>query len=708
MIDPLAPDAQTEEAAPSEKVKAIRALTSAGYTLIPLNGKTPAIKGWTSTKYGQYGERELAVGNYGVALGPTDLVLDFDPRNYAKDDKPLARLTAAVGLPPTLTVRTGGGGAHFYFKKPADFAVTGKLKGYAGVDIRTAGGQVVGPGSVHPETGKEYTIVTDRPATAVEAPAALLELLKKAETNFETQPGTSTYQDDEGTRARYVSYLTTSAPTSGSYSVACRGRDLGLPPEMTLELMLAHWNARRATPRTPEEMKTRVAHAYQYAKGALGNAHPAAGFTVVAPPPEKEEAITWDTDKNGAPRKNFVNLLTYMRFADTGLRNVFGYNEFTGEVVFMNPAPWHKGRMPANKAVSDSDLVLLKKHLALRHAFEMPVTTLIEAMTATAHDHRFHPVKEYLTSLKWDGVKRLDTWLVDLCGAQDTPYVRAVARKMLCAAVLRVFKPGIKFDSVPVLEGGQGIGKSTICSILGGEWAGDFKVDPHSPDSVQLMQGHWLIELAELEVTRRSDEDALKAFLTRQTDKARLAYGRLAAQFPRQSIFIATKNPGVDGTYLKDATGNRRWWPVELNPKGGQVDFAGLKAARNQLFAEAVVRAQAGEKLFMETKELKAEAKAVVRERHADDPWLERVEGWLYDASPKKDFVTIRDVFIDGLGGIDQRLDRRTTLRIASVLHSLGWFSGFKRINGRFVRGFKFAEDDENKKVLDDTLEGLL
>ena len=531
----------------SPKVAAIRALTAAGYVLIPVNGKSPSLKNWTATKFGTYGEKELAGGNYGIALGPDDLVLDVDPRNFKPGVNSLAELVKVVGpLSATFVVKTGGGGLHIFLKKPAGFHVKGKLKDYPGIDIRTAGGQVVGAGSVH-ESGGVYAVAAGSPDHVMTAPDKLLALCKKDAPNLDTKAGTPNYQTDEGSRALFVSYLKTEAPTSGSYGVACKGRDLGLPPQMTLDLMVEHWGPRRVTPRTPDELKVRVAHAYTYAKGAVGNAHPAAaGFTPVEVP-EKEPEIAWDTNENGKPRKTFVNLLTYMRLPGSGLHKIFGFNEFTGEIVLMNPAPWHKGRMPANKAVGDADLILLKKHLAIKHGFEMPVTTIIEAMTATAHDNKFHPVREYLDGLKWDGVERLDTFLVEFAGAPDTPYSRACARKMLCAAVMRIYRPGIKFDSVVVLEGGQGIGKSTICEILGGEWYGDFKIDPNSPDSVQLMQGHWFIEFAELEVTRRSEEDALKAFLSRRTDKARLAYGRLAAQFPRQSIFIATKNPDADG-----------------------------------------------------------------------------------------------------------------------------------------------------------------
>ncbi len=175
----------------------------------------------------------------------------------------------------------------------------------------------------------------------------------------------------------------------------------------------------------------------------------------------------------------------------------------------------------------------------------------------------YDPIQDYLGARVWDGVPRIDFWLRDFLGVKDTAYTRAVARKVLCAGVMRVYVPGCKFDHTMVLEGEQDIGKSTVCKILGSErFYGDFQIDPHNKDTVQNLQGLWIVEMAELATVRKADTDALKAFLTRSTDKIRVAFGRLPQEFPRQSMFIGSYNPDADGAYLKDATGNRRWWPA--------------------------------------------------------------------------------------------------------------------------------------------------
>jgi predicted P-loop ATPase len=570
------------------------------------------------------------------------------------------------------------------------------LKDFPGVEFKALGRQLVGPGSIHPDSGREYAVASGSPDKIAEAPAALLALIRRTAVPFE-EVGTGQYVNDAATQGRYVDYLEHQAPTSGSFLVACRGRDLGLPPATTWELMCEVWAKRRTSPRTPEELRAKVTHAYRYASGPVGNLHrPPTSRTPrpLRPPPAapKEEELSWVTTKQGAVVKCFQNLLTYFSYSQAGLTRVFGYNEFTGRVEFTRPAPWHHGRLPSYLGVGDNDLKLLKGHLAVKHGFEMPVQNIEEAVTVCAHDNRFHPVREYLYGLKWDGKPRLDNWLHEFLGVEDSEYTRACARKVLCAAVMRVMKPGIKFDHVLVLEGAQGIGKSSVCHILGGEHSADFPIDPHDKDTVQQMQGKWIMELAELEVTRRADMQALKAFVSRRKDEARLAYGRTVGEFPRQSIFIGSINPGADKTYLQDDE-NRRWWPVACHPKGGQVNFRAFKDARNQLWAEAVhVVKNVGEHLYMETAELKKAARDVVGERHADHAWTERVATWLEECDKKpetqKSFLTAREVYIDAMGGIEKQLDRRATLAVASALRELGWERGFRRINGRFTRVF--------------------
>lgn len=710
------------------KLSAIRAYIEAGYTLIPLNGKIPSISNWVNTLPSQFTEEQICAGNYGVVLRAGDVVVDVDPRNFPAGDRPLARLTEIIGpLSGTFTVRTGGGGLHIYFRKSADTQISQALRDFPGIEFKTSGRQVVGPGSLHPDSGKMYEIIVGNPMDVAEAPAKLIELLaKSALIPFsELGTGTSSYKNDADTQGRFLAYLQDSAPTSGSYLVACKGRDLGLPPATTWELMFEIWNKRRTVPRTAEELKSRVIHAYKYAKGAVGAQHPSARFEVVAPAPapkakEKEEALAWDKTENGALKKTFNNLMNYLRIPAGGLHKIFAFNDLTGRIEFVSPAPWHRGRMPVYPGVGDNDLKLLKGYLASKHGCEATTTDIEAAVTNVAYHDRFHPIREYLDSLVWDKKPRVDTWMKDYLGAIDggyPEYLTAVSRKVLCAAVLRAQKPGIEYHHVVVLEGEQDIGKSATVAILGGDWATDSPLDPHNRDTVDALQGRWFAEMAEMEQVRKVDEDALKAFITRKTDRVRLAYGRSTGEYPRQSIFIATKNPGPDGTYLKDPTGNRRWWPVRLEPKVdkisglSQIDFKGLAAARNQLFAEAmhIVKTAPGEKLSMDTPLLKAQAKAVVDQRRAAHEWTESIAGWIArcDEKPetRREFLTVKDVYIEALGGSDARLDRRVTNSIANVLAAQGWTQGAKRFGNRVAWGWHRPSVEDQK--LDELLATL-
>lgn len=732
-------------AAPSTvtpKLAAIRAYQSAGFALIPLcshvtphehqgkacsqknMGKVPPRFDWQKTTVDAYTDVRLNEGNWGVVIPETIVVVDVDPRNFKPGDSPLARLSKLCGGLSSYTVNTGGGGLHIYFRVPAGLSFVNQLKEYPGIEFKSRGKQVVGPGSIHAISGKEYVAASGNVQELAELPAALLVLISKKEEAAddglaELTNGPAAYDDSDSAKIRYREYLEKLAPLSvegqggdlNAFAVAARGRDIGLSPAVTLDLLLAHWNERCSPPWGLDELKGKVRNSYSYAKGRVGADSPAADFSVVDEikkelPKPVEEELRWQHDANGIPRKTFLNLLNYLRAKDGGLYKIFGYNELSSRVEFVSPAPWHKGKLPRWPVFGGTDIKMLKGYLSTRHKFEVSVQAIEEAVTYVAYHERFHPVKEYLNGLVWDGEKRLDAWLSSYLGVEDSPYSRAVGRKVLCAAVMRAFSPGIKFDHVLVLEGRQDLGKSTVVEILGGPYASDAPVDPHSRDTVDSMQGRWIIEIAEMEVLRKTDEDALKAFITRRTDRCRLAYGLTTVDFPRQSIFIATKNPRADGAYLKDDTGNRRWWPVACGSQ--QVDFKGLRDARDQIFAEAVnvCRTAPGEKLYMDTLELKEEAARVVDARHAEHEWTEAVARWISETDRKPEtrraYLTTRDVFLDGMNGQDVRFDKRAQNALAGILRNLGWVYAFRRIDKRFVRVWIRRADSAIDNLVDE------
>lgn len=222
------------------------------------------------------------------------------------------------------------------------------------------------------------------------------------------------------------------------------------------------------------------------------------------------------------------------------------------------------------------------------------------AVTKVVDDRSYHPIREFFETLPdWDGVERADTLLVDYLGAEDTPYVRAVTRKELCAAYCRVYHPGIKFDSMIVLNGDQGIGKSTLIAKLGGEWYSDSLnlSDMNDKTAAEKLQGYWIMEIGELAGMRKADLDKVKAFISRQDDKYRASFGRRVTPHPRQCVFFGTTNS--QNGYLRDITGNRRYWNVKVPGNGRYKPWDMDEDTVKQVWAEVMVYAKAGEKLYL-------------------------------------------------------------------------------------------------------------
>ena len=208
-------------------------------------------------------------------------------------------------------------------------------------------------------------------------------------------------------------------------------------------------------------------------------------------------------------------------------------------------------------------------------------------------------LKEYLKSLEWDGQRRLDTWLIEYCGAGASAFVREAGRCWLIAAVARAFEPGTKFDHMLVLEGDQGIGKSTVFEILAGPWFDELgKFD--GKDSAEKLAGVWIVEIAELAGLNKSDVETVKSFLTVRADRYRPPYGRRVEEHPRTCVFGGTTNAD---TYLNDSTGNRRFWPIKCQ----HIAIEDLRRDRDQLLAEAVQHYQRG-KSFLLSEQARKEA----------------------------------------------------------------------------------------------------
>jgi len=318
-----------------------------------------------------------------------------------------------------------------------------------------------------------------------------------------------------------------------------------------------------------------------------------------------------------------------------------------------------------------------------------------------ADENEFHPVREYLASLKWDGVKRLDNWLIYYLGVEPDPkerpkdevrakewdsqlnYIRAVGSRFMISAVARVFQPGTKADCVLILEGPQGIFKSTVFKTIGDPlgkgWFTDELAEIGSKDAAMQLSGKWIIELAELDSMTRSDVGRTKAFISRASDYYRPAYGRQTVDVPRQCVFGGSVN---DDEYLQDPTGGRRFWPV----KPGKIDIEALTTDRDQLWAEALTRYNAGDRWWLHEDEIIKEANDQQAERYKDDAWEGVIQTWL-EKHPQLTEFSKADVFVEMLDISDKsKWTRADETRIGRCIRSIGgWQRKRKRMNGRPV-----------------------
>ena len=299
-------------------------------------------------------------------------------------------------------------------------------------------------------------------------------------------------------------------------------------------------------------------------------------------------------EPKSAVLKNNLHNITLIMQNDPLLKNIV-FNQQTDGMEIKGEVPWKH----PSKYWRDADDAQLISYID-SHYGTFSQRNYDIAVTKVTDDRSYHPIREYLSNLpKWDGVPRVDTLLIDYLGAQDNEYVRAVTRKMLCAAVQRVWTPGIKYETMLVLSGPQGIGKSTLIARLAGEWFSDSLSlsDTKDKTAAEKLQGYWILEIGELAGMRKTEEEILRSFLSCQNDVYRAAFARRPTPHPRQCIFFGTTN-ALNG-YLRDTTGNRRFWPVAVNGKGARHSWELTEKDIAQIWAEVSVLVAAGEDLTL-------------------------------------------------------------------------------------------------------------
>ena len=401
-----------------------------------------------------------------------------------------------------------------------------------------------------------------------------------------------------------------------------------------------------------------------------------------------DEPTSWRSkllvNREGRPRAVLANAIHALRHAPDW-QNVLWHDEFATRTVARKPPPWVSAEEEwTDPSWSDRDDFLVAEWLQ-RRGILVPASIAGQAVETVARDRCFHPVREYLDGLVWDGVTRVDNWLSRYFGATDSDYTRAVGPRWLISAVARIHKPGCKADCALVLEGPQGIGKSSALRALAQPWFSDRLSELGSKDAAIELRGVWIIEIAELDSMSRAESSTVKAFMSRSHDRFRPPYGRRAVDLSRQCVFAGSVNP--EGGYLKDATGGRRFWPVAC----GAIDVDALEHDRDKIWAEALHRFRAGHPWWLQSRELETLAADQQADRYQGDAWekpirsyLENETRWLENdmgenrAYPRPrreplDDVSVGEILEHALGIEKSRWGQMDQNRVVRCLTSMGF-----------------------------------
>ena len=420
-----------------------------------------------------------------------------------------------------------------------------------------------------------------------------------------------------------------------AYIAAAKLNDLGVGREQSFDLLAEVWNPRLTDPLDHHELHHVIKSASRYKKNPPGTDLP-------IDPKDDFEAEVGDTSPTDKPMPNALikieqhglSLNRYGNAPDT-IKNAYAaifksglepsWDELKQTSVLRTATlPWNE---KFGRVVNDHVLRVIRLHLVRTHQgvnYQPSPTNLVEAVATLAYDQKFNPVLEYIDSLKWDGMSRVERLFSDYFNCGDDAYTRAVSICFAVGAVRRMRQPGCKFDTMPVLQSPQGwLKSSAIKALFGTTWYSDADLgNLRDKDSAMKLRGYWVQEFAEIDSLTRAETGALKAFCSRATDRQRDPYGRIVEEVPRRCVFVATVN---EGGYLKDSTGGRRFWPLQvLMP----IDINRIERDRDQIWAEAATWDFLGE-----SDVLPQELWPIAAEHQADqtsaDPWGDTIRNFL-------------------------------------------------------------------------------
>lgn len=685
----------------------IKAFKDLKLPIVRTKNKAPIINGWQklSEDVEGWGGNLTTATEAGFVITSDIVVVDVDPRNFNSNVDSLEELSKAIDFDlktnAKFATRTASGGFHLYYKKRADVKFPNESDKFKGVEFKQKGQQVILPNSTLPD-GRKYILMEGLLGELTEIPQKFYEIIGTKASSKAVDTGVG-FKNHTADILRLRQLLDKTPPAmegehgdQATYNVCCLGKDYGLSPDVFFELLL-EWNERCSPPWDAGALRAKMLNAYSYSHNKAGSHSVEAMFSAIEQSflssedakKQEETLIDWQNElqvsKNGGYKTTLKNAVLFMKH-DEHLKGKIAFNEFSHKKFWMEETFWiTNGR----REWTDEDAIQIR-YIFNNNNFDVGTNLVEEASVIVSSNNRFHPVKHWFeNNCEWDKKPRLDNFFHEYCGTELNKYTSALARKIFCAVVARIYNPGCKFDMVPIFVGERGIGKSSLIELIAikKEWfcnnVGDIT---DAKELVPQSNGKLIIEWQELSMYNKLDINSVKSFASTQVDRVRRAHARNSEDYPRQFIVIATTN---QDKFLLDETGERRITPIELK----KVDLESVKKDIPQLYAEAKELYIKGEKLYFDESDVINMYAEECDKRFRNDEIEDSIAEWLENIPAEiehictKDKLQINDVIIHCLKESPTK-SRGLANRVANVLRRLGYQRQSYRMEGKVKQGF--------------------